>query len=205
MKSAVEKAVERFGGIDIVINNASAIHLRTVEEIDMKRYDLMHQINSRGTFLVTKTCLPYLQKSKNGHVLMLSPPLEMQPKWFMNHTGYTMAKYGMSMCVLGMAEEFKKYNIAVNALWPLTTISTAAVRNLLGGKSTISRSRRPEIMADAAHVILTKDSSKNTGNFYIDQLVLEAEGVTNFDKYAETKGSKLMYDFFIPDKLFSKL
>lgn len=188
-----------------MINNASAIHLKTVEEIDMKRYDLMHQINARGTFLVTKTCLPYLQKSKNPHVLMLSPPLEMHPKWFMNHTAYTMAKYGMSMCVLGMAEEFKKFNIAVNALWPLTTISTAAVRNLLGGKSTISRSRKPEIMGDAAYVILTKDSSKHTGNFYIDQLVLEEEGIKNFDKYAETKGVKLFPDFFLPENLLSKL
>jgi citronellol/citronellal dehydrogenase len=204
IQAAVNKAVETFGGIDICVNNASAIHLKPVEDIDMKRYDLMHQINARGTFLVTKLCLPHLKKSSNPHVLMLSAPLEMKSKWFMNHTGYTMAKYGMSMCVLGMAEEFRKYGIAVNALWPLTTISTDAVKNLLGGKATMSRSRKPAIMADAAVAIFKRDCNF-TGNFTIDQLILEEEGVKNFDKYSDVPGAKLMYDFFIPDNLMSKL
>eukprot|EP01080_Neovahlkampfia_damariscottae_P007056 gene7056-11219_t len=205
VKEAIKKCVDTFGGIDICINNASAIHLKGVEDIDMKRFDLMHAVNARGTFLVSKLCLPYLKKSQNPHILMLSPPLEMEPKWFKNHTAYTMAKYGMSMCVLGMSEEFKPYNIAVNALWPLTSVATAAVQNILGGDYAMKKSRKPSIMSKSAYIILTRDSSTCTGNIFIDELVLEEEGETNWDQYANVPGIKLMPDLFINDKLMSRL
>lgn len=164
--------METFGGIDILINNASAINLVGTIEQSMKKYDLMHQINTRGTFLVSQYCLPHLLKAKNPQILNLSPPLNMNPKWFSNHLAYTMAKYGMSMCVLGMAEEFKENGVAVNALWPRTTIATAAVQNLLGGDQATKKSRSVEIMSDSAYLILTSNSRENTGNFYIVDFIL---------------------------------
>ena len=167
VKECIQKVVDTFGGIDILINNASAINLINTIDQSMKKYDLMHQINIRGTFMVSKYCLPHLLKAKNPHVLNISPPLNMKPEWFANHVAYTMAKYGMSMCVLGMAEEFKDQGVAVNALWPRTAIATAAVQNLLGGDESVSKSRNVDIMSDSAYVILTSDSRKNTGNFYI--------------------------------------
>ncbi|XP_060521802.1 hydroxysteroid dehydrogenase-like protein 2 [Cylas formicarius] len=183
VKKAIEEGVKKFGGIDILINNASAISLTGTEETEMKRYDLMHNINTRGTFLMSKECLRYLKKSKHAHILNLSPPLNMQPHWFKNHVAYTMAKYGMSMCVLGMHEELKPFNIAVNALWPRTMIYTAASDLLLGNESS-RYSRKPEIVADAAYAILTRDPKTATGNFYIDDEVLQAEGITDFAQYA---------------------
>jgi citronellol/citronellal dehydrogenase len=199
---AVEKTVEKFGGIDICINNASAIQLTGTLQTDMKRYDLMHQINTRGTFLVSKMCIPYLKLAENPHILNLAPPLDMSAKWFKNHVAYTMAKFGMSMCTLGMAEEFRKDGIAVNSLWPLTAIDTAAVRNLLGGEAVASMSRSPEIMADAAHAILTRPSRETTGNFFIDELVLKEQGVTDFSGYAPGAKGPLAGDFFVPDEVF---
>jgi citronellol/citronellal dehydrogenase len=201
---AVEKTVEKFGGIDICINNASAIQLTGTLQTDMKRYDLMHQINTRGTFLVSKMCIPYLKIATNPHILNLAPPLDMNAKWFKNHVAYTMAKFGMSMCTLGMAEEFRKDGIAVNSLWPLTAIDTAAVRNLLGGEAVASMSRSAEIMADAAHAILARPSREATGNFFIDELVLKEEGVTDFSKYAPGAKGPLAGDFFVPDEVFEK-
>jgi citronellol/citronellal dehydrogenase len=201
---AVEKTIERFGGIDICINNASAIQLTGTLETDMKRYDLMHQINTRGTFLVSKMCIPYLQLAENPHILNLAPPLDMSAKWFKNHVAYTMAKFGMSMCTLGMAEEFRKDGIAVNSLWPLTAIDTAAVRNLLGGEAVASMSRSAEIMADAAYAILTRPARETTGNFFIDELVLKEAGVTDFSKYAPGAKGPLAGDFFVPDEVFEK-
>ncbi|KAF2882736.1 hypothetical protein ILUMI_23469 [Ignelater luminosus] len=182
VRAAVEEAVKKFGGIDIVVNNASAISLTSTEDTEMKKYDLMNNINTRGTFLVSKSCLPYLKKSSRAHILNLSPPLSMKPKWFAPNVAYTMAKYGMSMCVLGMHEEFRPYNIAVNALWPRTIIQTAAL-DMLHGKEGRKHSRKPEIMADAAYYILTKEP-KSTGQFFIDDEVLIEAGITNFDQYA---------------------
>lgn len=199
---AVDAAVVRFGGIDICINNASAIQLTPTEMTDMKRFDLMHQINTRGTFLVSRTCLPHLKKAPNPHILNLSPPLDMSPKWFARHVAYTMAKYGMSMCTLGMAEEFSKPGIAVNSLWPLTAIDTAAVRNLLGGDAMARMSRKSEIMADAAHAILLRDAKTCSGNFFIDELVLREAGVTDFAPYAHDPEAALVGDFFVPDSIF---
>jgi citronellol/citronellal dehydrogenase len=195
---AVAEAVERFGGIDVCVNNASAINLAGTEALEMKRYDLMQDINTRGTFLVTKACVPHLRKADNPHVLTLSPPLDMDPKWFRHHLGYTIAKYGMSMCVLGMAEEFRDDGIAVNALWPRTMIATAAVQNLLGGEEAMKRSRRPEIVADAVHAILVRASREATGNFYIDDEVLREEGVEDLSRYgyAEAEG-QLALDLFL--------
>ena len=201
---AVEKTVEKFGGIDICINNASAIQLTGTLATDMKRFDLMHQINMRGTFLVSKMCIPHLQKAANPHILTLSPPLDMSAKWFKNHTAYTMAKFGMSMCTLGMAAEFAKDGIGVNSLWPLTTIDTAAVRNLLGGATVAAVSRSAEIMGDAAHAILTSPSRETTGNFFIDELVLRAAGVTDFSVYSPDAKGPLAADFFVPDEVFGK-
>ena len=195
---AVNKTVETFGGIDICINNASAIQLTNTLDTAMKRYDLMHQINTRGTFMVSKTCLPHLLKADNPHILNLSPPLDMKPHWFGSHVAYTMAKYGMSLCVLGMAEEFKDRGVAVNALWPRTTIATAAVKNLLGGDKMIQGSRTPDIIADAAHVILTSPSREFTGNFCIDDTLLASHGVTDFDKYRVDPSMDLFPDFFVP-------
>ena len=195
--AAVDAAVERFGGIDICVNNASAISLRPTSTTSMRRFDLMHSVNTRGTFLVSRTCLPHLQKAENPHILNISPPLNFEEKWFAPHVAYSIAKYGMSLCVLGMAGEFRDAGIAVNALWPRTAIATAAVRNLLGGDDMISRSRKPEIMADAAHVVLTRPSREVTGNFFVDDEVLESAGVTDLDQYAVTPGSPLMPDFFV--------
>ena len=199
VRDAINTSVEHFGGIDICINNASAIQLTGTLQTDMKRYDLMNQINARGTFLVSKVCLPHLIKSDNPHILNLSPPLDMDPKWFGPHVAYTMAKFGMSLCVLGMAEEFKDEGVAVNALWPRTAVATAAIKNALGGDSIMNISRSPEIMADAAHVILTKNSREFTGNFCIDDNLLADNGVTDFSQYAEVPFAELAPDFFVPD------
>jgi citronellol/citronellal dehydrogenase len=197
VQAAVNKAVETFGGIDILVNNASAIHLSGTIDTPMKRYDLMHSINTRGTFLTSKLCLGHLLKAANPHILNISPPLSMQPRWFAPSVAYTMAKYGMSMCVLGMAEEFKKQGVAVNALWPRTVIATAAVQNLLGGDEVIRHCRKPEIVSDAAYAILVRNSRECTGNFFIDEDVLRSAGVTNFDHYAVEPGMELKSDIFI--------
>jgi citronellol/citronellal dehydrogenase len=197
VQAAVAAGVERFGGIDILVNNASAIQLTDTLATSMKRYDLMHQINTRGTFLCSQVCLPHLLRSTNPHILNLAPPLNMEEKWFAPHVAYTMAKYGMSMCVLGMAGEFRDRGVAVNALWPRTVIATAAVQNLLGGDETIEHSRSPEIMADAAHVILTRPARECTGNFFIDEDVLRSEGVTDFAPYQLVPGADLWPDFFL--------
>ncbi len=199
VRQAVNSGVEEFGGIDICVNNASAIQLTNTLQTDMKRYDLMHQVNSRGTFLVSKACLPHLLKSDNPHILNLSPPLDMNPKWFGPHVAYTMAKYGMSLCVLGMAEEFKEQGVAVNALWPRTAIATAAIKNALGGDAIMNISRFPEIMGDAAYTILTKPSKEFTGNFCIDDTVLADNGVTDFSVYADVPFDQLAPDFFVPE------
>ena len=201
VRDAVNKGLDHFGGIDVCVNNASAIQLTGTLQTDMKRYDLMNQINARGTFLVSKVCLPHLLKSDNPHILNLSPPLDMDPKWFGPHVAYTMAKFGMSLCVLGMAEEFKEDGVAVNALWPRTAVATAAIKNALGGDSIMNISRSPEIMADAAYVILTKDSKEFTGNFCIDDNLLADNGVTDFSQYAEVPFSELAPDFFVPDDI----
>jgi len=197
--AAVEATVARFGGIDICVNNASAISLTGVLATDMKRYDLMHQINTRGTFLTSKICIPHLKRAANPHVLNLSPPLDMSPRWFGPHVAYTMAKFGMSMCVLGMAEEFRADGIAFNALWPRTGIATAAIRNALAGDEGMARCRTVEIMADAAHAILTKPAREFTGNFLIDDSFLYAEGERDFDKYRVDPSQPLMPDFFVPE------
>lgn len=197
VEAAVAKTVETFGKIDILVNNASAILLTDTVSTPMKRYDLMHQINTRGTFLCSQKCIPHLEKAENPHILNLSPPLNMEAKWFAPHVAYTMAKFGMSMCVLGMAEELKPRGIAVNALWPRTTIATSAVRNLLGGEEMIRASRKPEILADAAHAILTKPSRECTGNFFIDDVLLQAEGITDLSGYAVDPSADLMPDFFV--------
>lgn len=194
---AVEKAVETFGGIDILINNASAISLTPTEQTEAKRFDLMHSINVRGTFLVSKACIPYLKKGKNPHILTLSPPINMDMKWFANHIAYTLSKYNMSMIALGLAAELKKYNIASNALWPHTTIATAAVQNLLGGDALIRMSRTPEIVADAAYAILSKDAATCTGNTFIDEDVLKAEGINDLSKYSVVPGAELFRDLFV--------
>ena len=198
--AAVAQTAETFGGIDICVNNASAISLSGTDATDMKRFDLMMGINARGTFLVSKTCLPHLKKAANPHILMLSPPLDMSAKWFGPHVAYSIAKYAMSLCVLGMAEEFKPDRIAVNALWPRTAIATAAVRNLLGGDRLAAMSRTPEIVADAAHLIFEQPSNDFTGHFLIDDTFLaERGGVVNFDHYSVTPGQPLAPDFFVPD------
>ncbi|HEY2709117.1 MAG TPA: NAD(P)-dependent oxidoreductase [Caulobacteraceae bacterium] len=195
---AVEKTVAAFGGIDICVNNASAIQLTGTEATDMKRYDLMHQINARGTFLTSKACIPHLKRASNPHVLMLSPPLDMSPRWFGTHVAYTMAKFGMSMCVLGMAEEFKADGIAFNALWPRTGIATAAIRFALAGDEGLRQCRTVEIMADAAHAIFEKPAREFSGNFLIDDSFLYAEGVSDFEHYRVDPTRPLMPDFFVP-------
>lgn len=194
---AVEQAVREFGGIDILVNNASAISLTPTEMTDMKRWDLMHQINLRGTFVCSKWAIPHLRKAANPHVLTLSPPLSLDPKWYAPHVAYTIAKFGMSMCTLGMAEEFRGEGIAFNSLWPRTTIATAAVQNLLGGDQMVRHSRTPEIMADAAWAIFNRPAKTATGNFYIDDEVLREEGVTDFDKYAIDPSVTPMVDLFL--------
>jgi citronellol/citronellal dehydrogenase len=198
---AVAQTVERFGGIDICVNNASAIQLTGTLATDMKRYDLMHQINTRGTYLTSKACIPHLKNAANPHVLMLSPPLDMSPRWFGTHVAYTMAKFGMSMCVLGMAEEFKADGIAFNALWPRTGIATAAIRNALAGDEGMRRCRTVEIMADAAHAIFEKRAREFTGNFLIDDTFLYGEGERDFDKYRVDPTQPLMPDFFVPENI----
>ena len=196
---AVGLTVSTFGGIDICVNNASAISLTDTNATDMKRFDLMMGINTRGTFLVSKTCLPHLKRSKNPHILMMSPPLDMHPKWFAGHVAYSIAKYGMSLCVLGLAEELKKDGIAVNALWPRTTIATAAIKNVLGGEKLMRLSRTPEILADAAHLVFEQPAKTFTGNFLIDDTFLHDVGkVSNFEHYSVDKTRPLAPDFFVP-------
>jgi citronellol/citronellal dehydrogenase len=196
---ALAKAANTFGGIDILVNNASAINLSNTSAIDMKRYDLMQQINQRGTFMVSKYAIPYLEQSANPHILMLSPPLDMKEKWFAGHVAYSMAKYGMSLVVLGLAGELRAKGIAVNALWPRTTIATAAVKNLLGGDILMNASRTPEIIADAAHMIFAKNAKEFTGNFLIDDTFMYSEGVREFDHYRMNPNIALSPDFFVPD------
>ncbi len=204
VEEAIGKTVEAFGGIDICINNASAVSLTGTADTTMKRYDLMNEVNTRGTYLVSRTALPYLQASTHAHILNLSPPLDMNPKWFKNHVAYTIAKYGMSLCVLGMSEEFRDQRIAVNALWPLTAIDTAAVRNVIGDDQMALMCRKPEIMADAAMAILGRDPASCTGNFFIDEEVLRQEGVSDFSAYQLEGATRLMADFFVPDEVFER-
>ena len=201
VREAVAKTAETFGGVDICDNNASAIHLSNTLNTDMKRYDLMNQVNTRGTYVTSQACIPYLKQAANPHILMLSPPLEMDAKWFAPHLAYSIAKFGMSLCVLGLAEEFRGDGIAVNALWPRTAIATAAVEFALGGGEMLRRSRKAEIMADAAHAIFTQPSRDYTGQFLVDDEVLAAQGVTDFDQYSVTPGLPLFRDFFLdPDR-----
>lgn len=195
--AAVDRAVQTFGGIDILVNNASAIFLAGVEDTPMKRFDLMYKVNVRGTFAASQACLPHLRKSENPHILVLSPPPKLDPEWFADHLAYTMSKYGMSMCVLGMSEEFRGEGIAVNALWPRTIIATAAIENVVGGEPFMNRSRKPEIMADAAYFVLTRDSRTTTGNFFVDDEVLVSEGITDLDPYAVVPGADLVPDLFL--------
>ena len=199
VQAAVDATVETFGGIDILVNNASAIQLTGTLETPIKRFDLMHSVNVRGTFLCSQACLPHLAKASNPHVLNIAPPPVMRPEWFEHHLAYTMSKYGMSMCVLGMAEEFREQGIAANALWPKTTIATAAIRNLLGGDDAINRCRTPDIVADAAYWILTGDSRTRTGQFLVDEDVLREAGVTRFDQYAVCPDEWLQPDLFVED------
>jgi citronellol/citronellal dehydrogenase len=205
VRAAVEQGVAAFGGIDACINNASAIALTDTLATDMKRYDLMSQVNARGTFLCSKLTLPHLLAADNAHILNLAPPLDLDPKWFAHHVAYTMAKFGMSMCTLGMSAEFKARGVAVNSLWPLTAIDTAAVRFALGGDAMAAECRSPEIMADAAYAILSRPAHECTGNFFIDEEVLRAEGVTDFSRYAPSgHEGPLQGDFFIPDAVFDR-
>ena len=199
VERAVAATVAAFGGIDICVNNASALSLAPIEATTMKRFDLMLGVNTRGTFLVTKACLPHLRKAENPHVLMLSPPLDMKPQWFAGHVAYSIAKYGMSMCVLGLAEELKGDRIAVNALWPRSTIATAAIRNVLGGEAVVRMSRTPDIIADAAHLVFEQPARSFTGQFLIDDSFLyETGGVRDFERYAVVPGTPLAPDFFVP-------
>ena len=199
VKAALAQTADRFGGIDIVINNASAIALTPVADTDMKRFDLMHQINARGTFVVSKWAIGYLEQAANPHILMLSPPLDMKEKWFAPHTAYSMAKFGMSLVVLGLAGELRPKGIAVNALWPRTVIATAAVQNLLGGDAMMRRARKPEIVADAAYAIFAKPAREFTGRFLIDDSFLAENGVRDFDRYRVNPEETLAPDFFVPD------
>jgi citronellol/citronellal dehydrogenase len=199
VNAGVEAAVTRFGGIDICVNNASAIQLTGTLATDIRRYDLMNQVNARGTFIVSRACLPHLLKAANPHVLMLSPPLDMSPRWFAGHVAYTMAKYGMSMCVLGMAEEFRDQGVAFNALWPRTAIATAAIEFALAGEEGMRHCRTPDIIADAAYAIFNNPSRQCTGNFFIDDVLLYAEGERDFDKYRVDPTKNLMPDFFVPE------
>jgi citronellol/citronellal dehydrogenase len=201
VQDALAKTAAHFGGVDIVVNNASAISLTPVAQTDMKRFDLMHQINARGTFVVSKSAIPYLAKAANPHILMMSPPLDMKEKWFAPHTAYSMAKFGMSMVVLGLAGELRPQGIAVNALWPRTLIATAAVQNLLGGAEMARRGRKPEIVADAAYAVFARPAREFTGNFLIDDNFLAANGVTDFEHYRVDPTVELAPDFFVPDDI----
>jgi citronellol/citronellal dehydrogenase len=194
---AVRACADKFGGIDVCINNASAINLAPTEQIDMRRYDLLQQINTRGTFVTTRACLPYLKQAANPHVLTMSPPLDLKPRWFAGHLAYSLSKYGMSLCMLGLAQEYRAAGIACNALWPRTTIATAAVEFALGGAAMMRRSRRPEIVADAAYVILNRLARECTGQFFIDDSVLYEAGVRDFAPYSVEPGGKLLADLFI--------
>ena len=205
VQAAVQQTVETFGGIDVCVNNASAISPTGTLATEMKRYDLMNEINTRGTFLVSKTCIPFLKASDNPHILNLAPPLDMDAKWFAPHVAYTIAKMGMSLCTLGMSKELAPDRIAVNSLWPLTAIDTAAIRNVLGSDEMAKGCRLVSIMADAAYAILCRDSGSCTGNFYIDEVVLREEGVTDFDQYAVAPGCDLYRDFFVPDEVVAGL
>jgi citronellol/citronellal dehydrogenase len=205
VQSAVQKTVDAFGGIDICVNNASAISPTGTLDTEMKRYDLMNEVNTRGTFLVSKSCIPFLKKSSNAHILNLAPPLDMDAKWFAPHVAYTMAKMGMSLCTLGMSKELAPDKIAVNSLWPLTAIDTAAIRNVLGSDEMAKGCRLVSIMADAAYAILCRDSGTCSGNFYIDEQLLREEGVTDFDQYAVEPGADLFRDFFVPDQVANSL
>ena len=197
IQNVVDKAVEKFGGIDILINNASAINLSPTEQTEPKRFDLMYDINVRGTFMMCRACIPHLKKGTNAHILNLSPPINMDMKWFSKHLAYTISKYDMSMIALGLSAELKKYNIAANALWPRTTIATAAVNNLLGGEALMKMSRTVDIIADAAYFILSKSSTECTGNTFIDEEVLAKEGITDLSEYAVTPGGQLFNDLFV--------
>jgi citronellol/citronellal dehydrogenase len=199
VQRAVRECVERFGGIDVCVNNASAINLAGTLELEMKGYDLMQDINVRGSFLLTKTCLPHLLEADNPHVLMLSPPLNFDRRWFKDHVANTVAKYSMSMWVIGMAEEFRERRVAFNGLWPRTYVATVAVRNVLGGDAALARSRRPEIVGDAAHAILARASHECTGNLFVDDDVLRADGVTDFAqyRYGDAREEDLLPDFFV--------
>jgi len=197
--AAVDAAVAKFGGIDICVNNASAIQLTGTLQTEIRRYDLMNQVNARGAFVVSRACIPHLRRAANPHVLMLSPPLDMSPRWFAGHVAYTMAKYGMSMCVLGMAEEFKEDGIAFNALWPRTGVATAAIEFALAGEEGMKHCRTPDVIADAAYAIFNKPARSCTGNFFIDDVLLYAEGERDFDKYRVDPTKDLMPDFFVPE------
>jgi citronellol/citronellal dehydrogenase len=197
IRDIVTRTIDTFGQLDILVNNASAINIATTEHMEVKRFDLIQQINVRGTFFMSQACIPYLKQAHNPHILNLSPPLNLDPRWFGPHLAYTLSKYGMSMIVLGLAEELRQYRIAANGLWPKTTIATAAVKNLLGGDFLMQRSRLPEIVADAAYYILQKPSFETTGNFFIDEDVLKQEGVTDFGHYAVNPNQKLMNDLFL--------
>ncbi len=194
---AVQQAVSVFGGIDILVNNASAISLSNTEQTETKRFDLIHNINVRGTFLVTKHCLPFLKKSDNPHILTLSPPLDMDPKWIAPYVAYTISKFNMSMMTLGWAQEFKKDGVAANSLWPVTTIATSAVKNILGGEMLINMSRKPEILADCAYYILQKSAKECTGNLFLDEEVLKSEGITDLEQYAVNPGGRLQKDLYV--------
>jgi citronellol/citronellal dehydrogenase len=195
--AAVQQAVERFGAIDACVNNASAINLAGPEELEMKRYDLMQDINTRGTFVVSKACIPHLKRAENPHILTLSPPINLEPRWLAPFVGYTIAKYGMSLCALGLAAEYRSVGIASNTLWPRTLIATAAVKNLLGGDAAMARARRPEVYADAAHAVITRPSRECTGNSFLCEDVLAEEGVTDFEPYACVEGAELQVDLYV--------
>ncbi len=199
VKNALDATAQKFGGIDIVVNNASAIQLTGVEDTDMKRFDLMHQVNARGTFVVSKWAIRHLERAANPHILMISPPLDMKEKWFAPHTAYSMAKFGMSLVVLGLAGELRDRGIAVNALWPRSIIATAAIKNLLGGEKRVRQARKPEIMADAAHAVFCTPSRQLTGRFLIDDTFLFERGDTDFDRYRVDPSQQLAQDFFVPD------
>lgn len=197
VQNVVDHAVAKFGGVDILVNNASAINLTPTEQTEPKRFDLMYDINVRGTFMMSRACIPWLKKGTNAHILNLSPPINMDLKWFENHLAYTISKYDMTMIALGLSAELKKYNVAANALWPRTTIATAAVNNLLGGEMLMKMSRTPEIMADAAYYILSKSSTACTGNAFIDEKVLADEGINDLEKYSVVPGGRLYTDLFV--------